>query len=220
MTADEKFFEQYKPVKNHFVDDCAFNGCMFETYGEEEQFVIAQAKADSRKVWTVIDVNGVMYITNGFRYIDRMGYFICEVPFDGEFAEFRCDGCMGEETYFLYKENFTDSQWYDFIKEFHDLPEFEKLFDKFGEVKNKYADYFNEGADVEVKHLKMRIEDNSEFLAEFLDDSVHATDKYRDAILDFIGDNLFVFQGIEGGFKVNLNGDGETKEFIFDDYED
>lgn len=40
--------------------------------------------ADSRTVWTVIDVNGVLYIIAGWHYVNRLGYVITEEQWTDE----------------------------------------------------------------------------------------------------------------------------------------
>lgn len=84
--------EQYKPVRNTIGSIPSFNGCMFETYGAEYDAVRA---ADPARVWTYIDGdNGGTYIVNGWHYVNRIGYFITELPFDDSAAD--CEIEVGE----------------------------------------------------------------------------------------------------------------------------
>lgn len=79
----EWWLEEYKPITNHIDSNASFqdedgNGIMFETFGEELEFVKAQ---DPRCIWTYGDGDdGGGYIWNGYHYINRIGYFITEVP--------------------------------------------------------------------------------------------------------------------------------------------
>ena len=68
---------KYKPIQ---LDGCAR---MFETYGEELEEVIA---TDPNKVWTLVDGDdGETVIVNGYYFVNRLVYYITEVPFeDGE----------------------------------------------------------------------------------------------------------------------------------------
>ena len=75
--SEEIFYEKYKPIKNHYNTDAAFDGHMFETYGEEIAFVVEQSRT-SKKVWTIIESDEKMYIVAGFHYINRVGYMITE----------------------------------------------------------------------------------------------------------------------------------------------
>ena len=81
---EEEWFEQFKPIPNHIDVDASFNdgdqGYMFETYGEELEFVKAQAP---NTIWMYGDGdNGGSYIWNGWHIVNRIGYFVTTVPFD------------------------------------------------------------------------------------------------------------------------------------------
>ena len=83
LTEDE-WFEQFKPIPNHLDDKASFHdgehGYMFETYGDEVEFVKAQ---DSNRIWTYSDGdNGGTYITDGYHVVNRIGYFVTAVPYD------------------------------------------------------------------------------------------------------------------------------------------
>jgi hypothetical protein len=77
MDLDE-WFDKYKPIKNHIDETSSFDGHMFETYGEEVEFVKAQEES---RIWMYGDGDdGEGHIWNGWHYINRIGYFITEVP--------------------------------------------------------------------------------------------------------------------------------------------
>ena len=74
----EEWEATYKPISNSIDMDSSFDGLMFETYGDEVEFVKAQ---DENRIWTYGDGDdGGGYIWNGWHYINRLGYFITEVP--------------------------------------------------------------------------------------------------------------------------------------------
>ena len=76
---EEDWFKTYKPIKNNLVMDSSFDGHMFETYGEEVEFVKAQ---DENRIWMLGDGDdGGMYIWSGWGFVNRIGYFVTEVPF-------------------------------------------------------------------------------------------------------------------------------------------
>jgi len=78
MTEDE-WIATYKPIKNHIDTNASFNGEMFETYGEEVEFVKAQ---DENRIWMYGDGDdGGGYVWSGWGFVNRIGYFITEVPF-------------------------------------------------------------------------------------------------------------------------------------------
>lgn len=83
LTEDE-WFEQFKPIPNHLDENASFHdgehGYMFETYGDELEFVKAQ---DSNRIWTYSDGDdGGTYITEGYHVVNRIGYFITSVLYD------------------------------------------------------------------------------------------------------------------------------------------
>lgn len=76
----DKWFDEYKPVENHIDNNASFDGCMFETYGEELRHILA---TDSYKVWTLLeDDYGNQCVTNGYHIVNRLGYFITEKPWE------------------------------------------------------------------------------------------------------------------------------------------
>lgn len=94
ITEDE-FYEKYKLVDNHLDNNASFDGKMFETYGEEINFVIKMAKKN--RVITIIDggdvdsldldgdISSNLYYISGYHLINRLGYLITEKPIKEEF---------------------------------------------------------------------------------------------------------------------------------------
>ena len=82
MTMDE-WEATYKPIYNHIDTNASFqddsgNGIMFETYGDEVAFVKSQSPAN---IWMYgSGDDGGTYIWNGWGFVNRLGYFITEVP--------------------------------------------------------------------------------------------------------------------------------------------
>ena len=92
----------YKPIPNNIVEDSSFDGAMFETYGDEVAFV---KKADPAYIWMYGDGDdGGSYIWNGWHIVNRIGYFITEVPCPPDTTIqvkvssywFYCEGCSAE----------------------------------------------------------------------------------------------------------------------------
>lgn len=74
----DEWCDIYKPIQNHIDTNASFDGAMFETYGEEVEFVKSQ---DPAKIWTYGDGDdGEGHIWNGWHFVNRIGYFITEVP--------------------------------------------------------------------------------------------------------------------------------------------
>jgi hypothetical protein len=78
--------DQYKPIKNHFSNDPDYE--MFETYGEELEFVMAQ---DPRNIWTYMDADGGSLIVEGYHLVNRLGYYITEKPWSENEAGYEVD---------------------------------------------------------------------------------------------------------------------------------
>jgi hypothetical protein len=98
----DEWCETYKPIPNNIVEDSSFDGTMFETYGDEVAFV---KKADPAYIWMYGDGDdGGSYIWNGWHIVNRIGYFITEVPCPADTTIqvkvssywFYCEGCSAE----------------------------------------------------------------------------------------------------------------------------
>lgn len=81
----EQWLTTYKPKLNHLDDNASFQdesgkGIMFETYGKEWEYV---KNINPEYVWTYGDEDG-SYIVSGRRFVNRLGYFVCEVPCSDE----------------------------------------------------------------------------------------------------------------------------------------
>jgi hypothetical protein len=101
LTEDE-FYEGYTPIKNHFDDNASEDGCMFETYGQELDYVIEMAK-ENRVVTIVLndedgdDEDGdeddnafdddrvFCYYLSGYHIVNRHGYLILDKPYVEDF---------------------------------------------------------------------------------------------------------------------------------------
>ena len=98
----DEWVDTYKPIPNNIVEDSSFDGTMFETYGDEVAFV---KKADPAYIWMYGDGDdGGSYIWNGWHIVNRIGYFITEVPCPPDTDMqvkvssywFYCEGCSAE----------------------------------------------------------------------------------------------------------------------------
>jgi hypothetical protein len=89
----EAWEAKYKPIKNQFAQPQGefgdeFVEDKFETYGDDLEFVRSVCDADPRRVWTLVDGDdGNLYIVDGYHLVNRINYFVTEVPFEGKFME-------------------------------------------------------------------------------------------------------------------------------------
>jgi hypothetical protein len=81
----EEWELHFKPIKNHLdlTGNASFDGIMFETYEHEYDYVAAIGGQNPNKIWTLVDAeDGETIIINGWAFVNRIGYFITEVPYD------------------------------------------------------------------------------------------------------------------------------------------
>jgi hypothetical protein len=77
--SEDEFEERFTLLPNHLNPSAGWGyggdyGCLFETYGEELEFVRRQ---DPRTVWTFIDGDDDdHYVISGFHLVNRIGYLI------------------------------------------------------------------------------------------------------------------------------------------------
>lgn len=96
LTEDE-FWAQYKPVKNRITEDAPFDGCMFETYGQDMIHVLEVHEVYPHFIWTIIDTDNGLSITSGYHYVNRLGYLITELPADEDFIDVILETINDEE---------------------------------------------------------------------------------------------------------------------------
>ena len=78
----DEWCDTYKPIINHIDSNASFDngngGVMFETYGDEVEFVKSQSPEN---IWMFGQGDdGGTYVWNGWGFVNRLGYFITEVP--------------------------------------------------------------------------------------------------------------------------------------------
>jgi hypothetical protein len=98
--------EKFKPINNHLDKYATPENPtkMFETYGEEVEFVQAQ---DPRYVWTNVQGDMSDLLVAGYAYVNRLGYYVTEIPWDDEYdtcllsVEVECE-CYDENEPYSY----------------------------------------------------------------------------------------------------------------------
>ena len=97
----ETWSSTYAPIENVLNSNAPYGGTMYETYGSELEFIQTM---DHRKIWTLRSGDGVTYITAGYGWVNRLGYFITKEPWisvNDKIAiseEVEC-GCYKEDGY-------------------------------------------------------------------------------------------------------------------------
>ena len=78
---ESEFFIKYNPIKNHIDNNASLDGLMFETYGQELDYVKSQP---NNLIWTYCDNGDAGYLVSGYHLVNRIGYLIASEPFFGE----------------------------------------------------------------------------------------------------------------------------------------
>lgn len=97
----ELWLEKYQPIDNKFLGmgeegdpegNHPYNGKMFETFGPELEFVL---NTPEKRVWTLVDGDdSSTIITAGYHIVNRIGYFITDIPWIDEM-----EYCVVDEGY-------------------------------------------------------------------------------------------------------------------------
>jgi hypothetical protein len=73
--------DAFRPIRNALRPAAPFDGLMFETFGPELDAVVA---ADPTCVWTIVDgEDESLWLRSGCHFVNRLGYFITERPWQG-----------------------------------------------------------------------------------------------------------------------------------------
>ena len=85
LTEDE-FISKFTVRPNHLNSNASWSfgcekGCLYETFGEEVEYVFQQ---DIQYVWTLIDgdEDDSVYLVSGRHIVNRIGYFVTVEPVD------------------------------------------------------------------------------------------------------------------------------------------
>lgn len=212
ILTDEIFYDVYKPFKNPYQPDgTAFGDILFETHGVELDFILTFVNdlKRSQRVWTIVEVDGKMYITAGYHIVNRIGYVITEKEWETGVEELCLDDDENNGTlvYTVFSEDYTQREFHDLISVQERLPSFEKILDDDGEIAEQYRHLFDEGI-VHIDHENIRITDE-EALQTFLLEDAGTTNSMDERIKDLI----------HGCGAFQLAGDGDGLGFILDVWE-
>jgi hypothetical protein len=76
--------KEYNPLNNHMNPNAAFGGIMYETFGEEDDYVRRMSSESPRNVWTIISCDEGDFIISGWHYVNVLGYIITKNPSHGD----------------------------------------------------------------------------------------------------------------------------------------
>lgn len=95
MLTEEEFYNKFKLITNHFDNNASFNGDMFETYGDEFDFVYDMAKEN--RVITIIESDGddydeendelrpIISYATGLHLVNRLGFLVLDKAYEYDF---------------------------------------------------------------------------------------------------------------------------------------
>jgi hypothetical protein len=91
ITLDE-FFDKFKPQLNHInnpegiedEDDIEFSDYVYETYGEEDDYINSLRENEGKRIWTIM-CYGINPMYSGWRFCDRLNYMVTEIPADDDY---------------------------------------------------------------------------------------------------------------------------------------
>lgn len=73
----EQWAEKYRPIENPNADH---GGNSFDTHDPKDVAFIAGT--DPLKIWTSGDGDGYYFINSGWHFVNRLEYYVTEVPYD------------------------------------------------------------------------------------------------------------------------------------------
>lgn len=82
---EKTWWKKFVPKKNHLDNEASWAGYMYETYGDELEFVRTQPDTH---VWTFLQADDKHYVVSGYHLVNRLGYFVTENPWVEE-TQFR-----------------------------------------------------------------------------------------------------------------------------------
>ena len=101
----DEWFDKYKPITNDH-DEIK----VYETYGVDLEFI--ESIIDDNRVWTFLDGGDYSAIVNGAMFVNRLCYYVTEIPWEGEAGDIEID---------LYEADECDITgehlWMDYLRE-------------------------------------------------------------------------------------------------------
>ncbi len=113
---EEEWIEKYKPTVNHLDENAGYDfglgrGSLYETYGQELDYVWNKNQTQPECIWTVIEGDAGMYIVSGYHHVNRLGYVITEKYHSGIDANIEVE--LEKFSTFLNKYKHCGTEWED-----------------------------------------------------------------------------------------------------------
>lgn len=87
----DSFFSLYEPLKNVVNIDAAYYGYLYETHGRDIKII---NEIPNKRIWTLIEEDGMTFVISGKHYVNRLGYFVC-----------KNEWCDDNEEIFIFEKN-------------------------------------------------------------------------------------------------------------------
>lgn len=97
---DWEWEEEYKPITNHITPG---SGITFDTHGKDGDFVREVLKTNPGSIWTLVDCDGKTIICSGYHFVNRIAYYITEVPWNDDIEVYDED----EDEEIIYTSSFN-----------------------------------------------------------------------------------------------------------------
>ena len=101
----DEWYEKYKPIETDHGDLM-----VYETYGKDLEFI--ESIIEDNRVWTFVDGGDFSVITNGAMFVNRLCYYVTEVPWEGEAGDIEIDLYEANECYIT-----GEHLWMDYLRE-------------------------------------------------------------------------------------------------------
>lgn len=73
----EDAIKKYGIQQNELQPDAPYNGCMYETFGDELAYI---CRMSNKHTITLCEHDGVMFLSFGYKTVNRLGFFVTSKP--------------------------------------------------------------------------------------------------------------------------------------------
>lgn len=78
MMTFTQFKRKYKPIRVSPSPDAPIEGYLITGINEAEMKALEGHTSET--VWTLLEEDGQLYLESGIRFVNRLGYVVCQVP--------------------------------------------------------------------------------------------------------------------------------------------